>query len=304
MIQALRVLGQDLPFLKMEGCGNDYVYVDLAALPSALAARVRQQAPALARAVSDRHFGIGSDGLILIDAASGADATMVMYNADGSRGAMCGNGLRCIAKHLGDTRLADRDLLVIATDGGPRRARLMREAGEVARVEVDMGRPIFDAERIPLRPHLAEVVRAGGSGPWHLRVEVAGATRDAWALSMGNPHLTVLVPDDPATLDLTRVGPFLENQAFLPDRANVEFVQATAEGLRQRTWERGSGETIACGSGACAAVVAAVAAGLAARGAAVRVALRGGCLDITWTEAGEVAMAGPARLVFRGIYPA
>lgn len=293
----------ELPFVKMEGCGNDYVYVDLTDLPADVAAWTERNAADLAREISNRNFGIGSDGLILIGASSLADAAMQMFNVDGSRGAMCGNALRCIAKHLGEGRLEDRSRITIETDSGVREARLARDGDRVIEIEVEMGQPRFGADEIPLTSDAAEVLEAGGEGPWRLAAPIGGSVAEGFALSLGNPHLVVFV-DDVDQLDLAVVGPPLENAPWFPDRANIEFVDFRTTAPRQRTWERGSGETLACGSGACAVGVAAAAAGHREPGAWLDIHLRGGVLGVRWQD-GIVRMRGPARRVFAGVfYPA
>lgn len=291
-----------IPFLKMEGCGNDYVHVDLSEVREDWHAIVDEEAAPLARRISDRRFGVGADGLVLIRAAEDADASMHMYNADGSIGAVCGNALRCVAKQLGETRYTGRGRLEILTDSGIREAALERaQDGQVETVEIDMGAPRFAASEIPLRLDRVSVLGGGETEPWRIRVEARGGPYEGRVLSMGNPHLVIFVESDVAKIELGRIGPGLETADFFPDRCNIEIVQV-GEGLRQRTWERGSGETLACGSGACAAVVAAVSRGLAGRGERVQVGLRGGELGITWTESGSVLMRGPARRVFSGTY--
>jgi diaminopimelate epimerase len=275
-----------LPFTKMHGIGNDYVYVDAFANTVADPARV-------ARAVSPRNTGIGSDGLILICPSDVADCRMEMYNADGSRGEMCGNGIRCVAKYAFEHGIAPRTELAIETDAGVKTLALDVRDGRVASVTVDMGEPILDGAAIPVRSE-GRVV----DSPF----VVDGVTHRITCVSMGNPHCVLFVADT-ATAPVHTLGPRIETDPFFPRKVNVEFIQlldgAPASRLRMRVWERGSGETAACGTGACAAVVAAVLTGRAQR--KVEIELLGGNLQIEWREAdGHVAMTGPATEVFSG----
>ncbi len=272
-----------LPFVKMHGIGNDYVYVDC------FAHRVSDPV-ALARRVSPRRTGIGSDGLILICPSTVADVRMEMYNADGSRGAMCGNGIRCVAKYVAEQGLSTNDPLTVETDSGIRRLELTRRGREVVSVSVDMGEPILDGPRIPVAAE-GRVIDAP--------LDVAGTTWAVTCVSMGNPHCVVFA-DDVESLDLERTGPAFEHHPFFPHRVNTEFVHVESPTrLRMRVWERGSGETAACGTGACAALVAAVLTHRAERHAVLR--LNGGDLDIEWRAGdGHVIMTGPAEEAFRG----
>lgn len=272
-----------LPFVKMHGIGNDYVYVD------AFAHRVADPA-ALARRVSPRRTGIGSDGLILICPSDVADARMEMYNADGSRGAMCGNGIRCVGKYVADHGLSTNQPLRIETDSGIKTLSLARRGGQVVEVTVDMGAPILDGPRIPVAAE-GRVIDAP--------LEVAGASHRVTCVSMGNPHCVVF-RDDVDELDLERLGPPFEHHPFFPDRVNTEFIRVDSPSLlRMRVWERGSGETAACGTGACAALVAAVLTGRAERRATLR--LNGGDLAIEWRAGDDhVLMTGGAEEVFHG----
>ena len=272
-----------LPFVKMHGIGNDYVYVDC------FAHRVPDPA-ALAERVSPRRTGIGSDGLILICPSDVADCRMEMYNADGSRGAMCGNGIRCVGKYVADHGLSARNPLRVETDSGIKILELTRQGGTVTSVTVDMGEPILDGPRIPVAAE-GRVVDAP--------LEVAGVGYQVTCVSMGNPHCVVFTRDV-ETLDLERIGPGFEHHAFFPNRVNTEFVRVDGPSqLRMRVWERGSGETAACGTGACAALVAAVLTGRAERRATLH--LNGGDLEIEWRAGdGHVLMSGPAEEVFRG----
>ena len=272
-----------LPFVKMHGIGNDYVYVDCFAHPVADPA-------ALARRVSPRRTGIGADGVILICPSEVADARMEMYNADGSRGEMCGNGIRCVGKYVADRGLSRANPLRIETDCGIKTLQLSSRNGHVEQVTVDMGAPILDGSQIPVAAE-GRVIDAP--------LEVAGITYSVTCVSMGNPHCVLFVPevDD---LDLERLGPPFERHPFFPRRVNTEFIRVDGpRALRMRVWERGSGETAACGTGACAALVAAVLTGRAERRAELQ--LNGGMLDIEWRAADDhVYMTGAAEEVFRG----
>lgn len=272
-----------MKFTKMHGAGNDYVYVDLH--------REKVARPAqLARAVSDRHTGVGSDGLILIAPSRKADFRMVMYNADGSEGEMCGNGIRCVGKYVYDHGLTRRREITVETGAGVVSLRLHVRGGRVDRVTVDMGPP----RPVPPSFH----VRADGTRPV-LRERADGV--EGFVVSMGNPHFVVPVESAEAA-PVTVQGPVLERHPDFPSRVNVEFVEILSrDRVRQRTWERGSGETLACGSGACATAVALSSAGLADR--RLRVELRGGALEIEVAGNGRVYMTGPAVEVFTGDWP-
>jgi diaminopimelate epimerase len=272
-----------LPFVKMHGIGNDYVYIDC------FAHRVADPA-ALARRVSPRRTAIGSDGLILICPSEIADARMEMYNADGSRGAMCGNGIRCVGKYVAEHGLSHNNPLRIETDAGVKVLHLTRRGDTVVRVAVDMGEPILDGPRIPVAAEGRVIEAPLAVGDREYRVT---------CVSMGNPHCVVFT-DDVEGLDLERLGPPFEHHRFFPQRVNTEFVRVESPTrLRMRVWERGSGETAACGTGACAALVAAVLTDRAARHAVLR--LNGGELDIEWrARDGHVIMTGPADEAFRG----
>ena len=267
-------------FTKMHGAGNDYVYVDL----------FREEVPdpaAASIAVSDRHFGIGSDGLILIGPSDCADFRMHMYNADGSRAKMCGNGVRCVAKFVFDHGLTDKTEITVETDSGIKTLRLFPENGKVKTVRVNMGAPEFTPEKIPFVP-------PAGEG-----LEVGGKTYRATAVSMGNPHCVVFLDEDPREFPVTEIGPVFEHLACFPDRVNTEFILVEdPHNLRMRVWERGSGETLACGTGACASACAAIAKGLAESPVAMH--LTGGDLTVEWDGSGDVFMTGPAVEVFQG----
>ena len=273
-----------LHFTKMHGCGNDYVYVDC----------FRQPAPAdpaaFARRISDRHTGIGADGLILIERSDAADARMRMWNADGSPGEMCGNGLRCVGKYVFERGLACRDSLTIETAVGVRSLELTAAAGRVERVRVNMGRPIFEAAQIP--------TTLLGNPPVLAPLSLGDRLFQVTCVSLGNPHCVLFV-EEATDRCVHGLGPMIERHAAFPARVNVEFVQIKSpDAVTMRVWERGSGETLACGSGACAAVVAGVLAGKTARTVACR--LPGGTLEVEWSDNGDVFLAGPAVEVFEG----
>ena len=275
-------------FTKMQGAGNDYIYVDCFSQP------IPSDPAALARAVSDRHFGVGADGLILICPVEGADAEMRMFNADGSYSEMCGNGIRCVAKFVHDHGIAVRDQLKITSAGKPFLLDLELRAGKVERVRVDMGEPILTSSQIP--------TTLPGDPPVDAPFEIAGRTLAVTCVSMGNPHCVTYV--DSATDDLVLgVGPKIENDPRFPKRTNVEFIEVLdRETVRQRTWERGSGETLACGTGACAVCVAGVLTGRTER--RITSKLLGGNLQLEWDEAtNHVYMTGPAAEVFTGEWP-
>jgi diaminopimelate epimerase len=274
----------------MHGLGNDYVYVDVHAQDVA--------APeALARAMSDRHRGVGSDGLILIALAGNADADarMLMFNADGTRGEMCGNGIRCVAKYVFDHGISQNNPLRIATDAGVKTLELtLGDDGKVAQIRVDMGTPGLAPDEVPMLVDGAEVV--------DYPLEVDGETYVITGVSMGNPHAVAFV-DDVSAVPLERVGPLFEHHALFPERVNMHFAEVRGPGeVRMRTWERGSGITQACGTGACAVCVAGV---LSERTQPTLVAhLPGGALSLEWDRTSRhVFMTGPATEVFHGEWP-
>ena len=276
-----------MKFTKMHGAGNDYVYID------GFSENVADPA-ALAREVSDRNFGIGSDGLILILPASTADVRMRMFNSDGSEAEMCGNGLRCVAKYAYDHGLVDKLAITVETGAGLLPVQLFTNAGgRVDRVRVNMGRPRLTRAEIPMTgPGDEQVVDR--------ELQVLDRTFRITCVSMGNPHCVIYV-DDVATFPVATYGPLIENHASFPRRTNVEFVQVLGPGeVRQRTWERGAGETLACGTGASAVAVAGLLTGRT--GSHLLNHLAGGDLELTWDGTGEVFMTGPATEVFTGEY--
>jgi len=278
-------------FTKMHGIGNDYVYVDCTSQPLADPAGT-------AIKVSDRHFGIGSDGLILIKPSERADFEMDIYNADGSRAKMCGNGIRCVGKYVYDHGLTDRRQLKIDTLSGIRLLDLTVGAdGKVTHVRVDMGEPVLTPRDIPVDPaQLAEVPEVLVSYPYSCGEKSFRIT----CVSMGNPHCVLFTQQDVREIRIDENGPLLERAPLFPEQANVEFINVLSEDhVRMRVWERGSGETWACGTGACAAAVASILNGYTARD--ITVSLRGGDLRINWDPAtNHVFMTGPAEEVFTG----
>jgi diaminopimelate epimerase len=277
-------------FTKMQGAGNDYVYVDC------FRENLTGSIPELAIAVSDRRFGIGSDGLILIMPSEKADARMRMFNADGSESAMCGNGIRCVAKYVYDHDIAKKEQLKIETGAGVLSLDLEIKSGLVSRVCVDMGEPGLAPEKIPttLPPTAMDPPKIV-----NYPIEYDGHKLFATCVSMGNPHCVIFVPEATDELVL-QIGPQIENDPRFPKRTNVEFVEVLAPGeVNQRTWERGSGETWACGTGASAVCVAGVLTGVTNR--RILNHLRGGDLVLEWNEAtNHVLMTGPAVEVFSG----
>ena len=274
-----------MKFTKMHGLGNDYVYVNC------FEEKI-DNPPAVARYVSDRHFGIGSDGLIMINPSKVADFEMEMYNADGSRGEMCGNGIRCVAKYVYDYGLTDKTQISVETLGGIKYLDLTVEDGKVALVKVDMGKPELKAELIPIVSDNEQVLDEP--------IEVDGKEYRMTGVSMGNPH-TVIYVDDVKNLDLETIGPKFENHERFPKRINTEFVRCIdRHTVEMRVWERGSGETLACGTGACAVAVASILNNLT--DTQVTVKLLGGDLQIEWDkEKDRVFMTGPAKVVFDGV---
>ena len=274
-----------LPFTKMHGAGNDFVVLD----------GLREELPPLeplAARLCDRHFGIGADQLLVVRSSQAADFRMQIFNADGSQVEMCANGIRCFYKYLRDRGHTEADEIGVETLSGVVRPRW---AGE-GRVSVDMGRPVFEPARIP-------TTLGRGEGPvLDAPLEVGGETLAVSSVSMGNPH-AVIVVKDPDSAPVERLGPLIERHPAFPNRVNVEFVTLLAHGrIRQRTWERGTGETLACGSGACAAAVVSMLRGVVDR--EVIVELRGGELAIAW-QGGDahVLMTGPAAEVYTGVFP-
>jgi len=271
-------------FTKMHGLGNDYVYVNCFE-------EVIANPPETARYVSDRHFGVGSDGLIMIKPSEAADFEMEMYNADGSRGEMCGNGIRCVAKYVYDYGLTDKTSISIDTLGGIKYLDLTVENGKAVLVKVDMGKPILDPGQIP--------IVSAGDAVIDEAVVVDGTEYRMTGVSMGNPHIVIYV-DDLNGLDMEKTGPKFESHERFPKRINTEFAHVIDRTtVEMRVWERGSGETLACGTGACAVAVASILNGYTDD--EVTVKLLGGDLIIRWDrESDKVYMTGPATVVYDG----
>ncbi|MBQ5335167.1 MAG: carbamoyl-phosphate synthase large subunit [Oscillospiraceae bacterium] len=280
----LRTAKRRIPFVKMHGCGNDYIYVNCM--------EQRVTAPeSLSVQLSDRHFGIGGDGLVLIESSETADARMRMFNLDGSEGNMCGNAIRCVAKYLYDNGICPKKEIVIETKSGLRKVTVTTQNGVVTRASVDMGSAIFDTKLIPVRSEEQEMIAKP--------LTVSGREYTVTCVSMGNPHC-VIFGDNPENLDLQAIGPEFEHHPAFPEQVNTEFVQVIDSGtLRMRVWERGSGETMACGTGACATVAAAVKNGFCRPDTDVTVHLNGGDLTVRYTE-DAVIMTGEAVLIFTG----
>ena len=273
-----------MKFTKMHGIGNDYVYVNC------FQENVENPG-SVAKFVSDRHFGIGSDGLILIKPSETADFEMEMYNADGSQGSMCGNGIRCVAKYVYDYGLTDKLKFSISTKGGIKYPELTVENGKVSMVKVNMGAPELTSANIPVVSEKDRVIDEP--------IEVDGTLYHMTAVSMGNPHAVVFM-DDVKGLEIEKIGPGFEYHPCFPDRVNTEFCRVIdEETVEMRVWERGSGETLACGTGACATAVACILNGYTKD--KVTVKLLGGDLEIFWDrEDNLVYMNGPAATVFEG----
>lgn len=273
-------------FTKMQGCGNDYVYINGFTEKIPL-----EKKPDFVRRMSDRHFGIGGDGVIFVNPSSLADFEMEMYNADGTRAEMCGNGIRCVAKFVYDKGLTDKTEITVESFGQVKYLRLFTENGRVKQVRVDMGEPVLRAEEIP--------VVCDGEQAVDEAIEVEGRSYEMTCVSMGNPHAVVYM-EDVAGLEIEKTGPFFENHPRFPRRVNTEFVKVLDRNtVEMRVWERGSGETLACGTGCCAVAVACVLNGLTERRVTVKVL--GGKLEIEWDEKNNrVYMTGPAETVFEG----
>ncbi|MGN1102774.1 MAG: diaminopimelate epimerase [Huintestinicola sp.] len=274
-----------MKFTKMQGIGNDYIYVNCFEEKVSEPERVSQ-------IVSDRHFGIGGDGLVLIMPSDKADFRMRMFNADGSEGNMCGNATRCIGKFVYDNGLTDKTEITLETRSGIKYLTLYPENGKVKTVLVNMGKAILKPSDIPMN--------AEGDSFINKPIVVSGSEVFITAVSMGNPHAVTYV-ENVDVLELEKIGPAYENHPMFPERVNTEFIKILDEHtIQMRVWERGSGETWACGTGACAAAVASVENGYFKRGEEITVKLRGGDLFITYREDGTVLMRGPAETVFTG----
>lgn len=275
-----------IKFTKMHGCGNDYVYIN-----GFVEKLAQEEKPDFVRRVSDRHFGIGSDGVIFINPSEEADFEMEMFNADGSRSEMCGNGIRCVAKYVHDRGLTDREQFSIISGGQIKYMDLTVQNGETVAVRVDMGEPELIAKKVPV---VADAERAVDEP-----ITVCGREYRMTCVSMGNPHAVVFM-EDVAGLKIEELGPYFENHERFPRRTNTEFVQVLdKDRVSMRVWERGTGETLACGTGCCATAVACVLNGKTDRKIVVQVL--GGELTIEWDEkSNHVFMTGPAEFVFDG----
>ncbi len=277
--------GTPIEFYKMQGAGNDYIYVDCFDLEIPDPGKLSEK-------ISDRHFGIGGDGLVLILPSEKADAKMRMFNADGSEGKMCGNAIRCVGKYLYEIRGIKRKVISVETLSGIKTLYISEENGKVKSVSVDMGKAVLDPKKIP--------VLAEGESVINRPLLVCGKQVSITCVSMGNPHC-VTFDYDPDALDIEKVGKEFENNPLFPERVNTEFIKVIApRTVKMRVWERGSGETLACGTGACAAVVAAVLNGYCPMGENVKVILPGGELYIVYKADCGVTLTGGAEFVFKG----
>lgn len=300
-----------MKFTKMHGCGNDYIYFDCTKSDFPGGAEGEYKA---AIKLSDRHFGIGGDGIIIIKKGIKADFEMVMYNADGSRSQMCGNGIRCVGKLVYDMGYTKGREFTVESMGAVKLLTVVEgERGDKqTRLSVDMGKPILEAEKIPVNTKILKsaintvvepVETTAESRVISYPLTIGGIKYQTTCLSMGNPHAVVFIDKKPADFSVCEIGPLFENNAFFPERTNTEF--AYVEDRRtiwMRVWERGTGETLACGTGTCATVVAAILNGLVDAGEKITVHLLGGDLEIVWSgrEEDSVFMTGPAETVFTG----
>ncbi len=276
-----------LSFTKWQGCGNDFVLVD------ARTQGLPKDTAELSQRICDRHYGIGADGLIFVLNSNNADFCMRIFNADGSEAEMCGNGIRCFARLVYDSGMTDKTSFTVETGAGILTPRIIKEEDRVVGVEVDMGEPILEAQHIPVEGFGKERIVAE-------EIEVLGKKYKATCVSMGNPHCVVFV-GDVDDVEMEQVGPAFERHVWFPRRTNTEFVVIRDRShLRMRVWERGAAVTLACGTGACASLVAAVLNGRADRKAEVE--LDGGCLVIEWKEDNHIYMTGPAERIFSGVF--
>ena len=278
-----------IEFTKMQGCGNDYVYIDGGRFVLPM-----DRKPEIVRLLSNRNFGVGSDGVIFINPVvdGSADFEMEMWNADGTRSEMCGNGMRCVGKYVYDKGLTDKERVAVVSAGQVKYLDYTIEAGKVVRVKVNMGQPVLEAAKVPVVSENEQVIDE--------EIIVEDNAYHMTCVSMGNPHAVVFM-DHVADLDIEEIGPHFENHARFPRRTNTEFVRVIdRQTVEMRVWERGTGETLACGTGACATAVAAILNGHTDN--QVTVKLLGGDLLIEWDrEANLVYMTGPAVIVFEGM---
>lgn len=274
-----------MKFTKMHGAGNDYIYINC------FEEKVNDP-EALSVKVSDRHFGIGSDGLVLIEPSKTADFKMDIYNSDGSRAKMCGNASRCVAKYVFDNKMTEKEEISLETLSGIKYIKIFTENGKAVSAKVNMGKPILEGEKIPTKYKGETVIGE--------KLTVDETDYEITCVSMGNPHCVVFV-DDVNKVELDKIGPKFENNKMFPDRINTEFVHIVNENeIDMRVWERGAGETLACGTGSCASAVASVLNGFCKKNTDIKVNLLGGTLYINWTENGDVYMTGPAQTVCTG----
>ena len=298
-----------MKFTKMHGCGNDYIYIN------GFTEKITQEEkPELVRHLSDRHFGIGGDGVIFINPSAEADFEMEMYNADGSRAEMCGNGIRCVAKYVYDKGMTDKTDISVISCGKIKYLQLFIKEGKVDSVRVNMGTPILQPEQIPVimsdgkdytcachgvREKETNADKVIEENVIDEPITVQGKEYKMTCVSMGNPHAVIFM-DDVAGLEIEKIGPYFENHERFPNRINTEFVKVLdRKTVQMRVWERGTGETLACGTGCCATVAACVLNGLTDN--TVTVKLLGGEIEITWDrEADLIYMTGPAETVFEG----
>ncbi len=277
---------QAMKFTKMHGIGNDYVYVNCFE-------ETVEDPERVSELISDRHFGIGSDGLVLIMPSDKADFRMRMFNADGSEGMMCGNATRCIGKYVYDKGMTDKTEITLETKSGIKKLKLFPENGKVKTVLVDMGKAIIKPADIP--------VLSDGEDFISRKIEVNGNEETVTCVSMGNPHCVIFTDKNVDDFELEKIGPSYENHPLFPERINTEFANVIdGNTVKMRVWERGSGETWACGTGACATAVAGCLNGHCKRDEEIRLILRGGDLFITYKSDGTVLMRGPATTVFEG----
>ena len=276
----------ELKFTKMQGCGNDYVYISTFD-------QTVEDLSSVAKKLSDRHFGIGGDGVIFVCPSDVADGKMRMFNEDGSEGRMCGNGVRCVAKFLYDHGLARKETLTVETLSGIKTITLTMESGEVVGATVDMGKTETNPSQIPVLLEGEEIINRP--------ITVGDREYRITCVSMGNPHC-VIFTDDVRSIPLEKIGPLFECNPLFPESVNTEFIRVIDRThLEMRVWERGSGETLACGTGACASVVAAVKNGYCDKNTPITVTLLGGDLRIVYEDE-TVLMEGPARTVFEGTF--
>ncbi len=285
-----------IEFTKMEGLGNDYVYIDCTEREEQEIDYISK----LAKKISDRHFGIGSDGLILICKSNVADFKMKMYNQDGSEAQMCGNGIRCVGKFVYDKGLTNKKNITIETLAGIKELNMNIQNDKVSNITVNMGKPILNERLIPCVADKAIENKFNDDKISHVSVQVLDKSFDFTCISMGNPHAITIV-DNVNSFDVKKYGEIIECDKHFPEKTNVEFIETVDENtIKMRVWERGAGETLACGTGASAAAVACILNNLVKENQEIKVKLLGGDLKIKWDE--YIYMTGPARIVFEGVY--